>query len=78
MVSLVGPFVGAAIGRRPSYDELAAALFDLQRRFAALEVENAQLRAENAELKRRLAKDSSSSSRPPSSDSPFRKPAPRS
>ena len=34
--------------------------------------------AEIAELKRRLAQNSSNSSRPPASDSPFRKPAPRS
>lgn len=43
-----------------------------------LEARIGDLEAENAELKRRLAQDSSNSSRPPSSDSPFRKPPPRS
>jgi hypothetical protein len=38
----------------------------------------AQLRAEVAELKRQLGQNSSNSSRPPSSDSPFAKPAPKS
>ncbi len=40
-----------------------------------------QLRAQAeliAELERRLSKDSTTSSKPPSSDSPYRKPAPRS
>lgn len=39
-------------------------------RVEALETENKQLRAENAELKRRLGENSSNSSKPPSSDSP--------
>jgi transposase len=58
-------------GSRPSYEELAA--------------ENAQLRAlveqlhsELAELKRQLGTNSQNSSKPPSSDSPFDKPAPKS
>jgi transposase len=58
-------------GRCPSYEELAA--------------ENAQLRAlvealqaEMAELKRRLGQNSRNSSKPPASDSPFTKPAPKS
>ncbi|WP_246633870.1 DUF6444 domain-containing protein, partial [Pseudonocardia nigra] len=38
----------------------------------------AQLRGEVAELKRRLGMNSRNSSKPPSSDSPFVKPAPRS
>ncbi len=37
-----------------------------------------ELRAENAELKRQLGQDSRNSSKPPSSDSPFAKPAPKS
>lgn len=37
-----------------------------------------QLEAEVAELKRRLGQNSRNSSRPPSSDSPFTKPAPKS
>lgn len=64
--------------RQPSYDDLVRVIADLQRDVAQLRSENAELRAENAELKRRLAQDSSNSSKPPSSDSPFRKPAPRS
>jgi transposase len=36
------------------------------------------LRAEVAELKRQLGQNSRNSSRPPSSDSPFAKPAPKS
>ena len=43
-----------------------------------LRVEVAELRAQNAELRRRLDQDSSNSSRPPSSDSLFVRPAPRS
>jgi transposase len=49
---------------RPSYDELAALVV--------------ALRAEVAELKRQLGQNSSNSSKPPSSDSPFTKPAPKS
>ncbi|MDQ3522824.1 MAG: IS66 family transposase [Gemmatimonadota bacterium] len=64
--------------RRPSYDDLVRVIADLQDRLAAVEARNAELESENAELKRRLAQDSSNSSKPPSSDSPFRKPAPRS
>ena len=47
-------------------------------RLDALEAENTALRAENAELKRRLGLDSRNSSKPPSTDSPFAKPAPKS
>lgn len=36
-----------------------------------------QLAARVAELERRLGKDSSNSSKPPSSDAPFAKPAPK-
>jgi transposase len=57
--------------RRPSYDELAALVVR-----QAEQIE--QLRAEVAELRRQLGQDSRNSSRPPSSDSPFTKPAPRS
>ena len=45
----------------------------LQREVAELRRENEALRAENAELKRRLGLDSSTSSKPPSSDG-LRKP----
>jgi transposase len=58
-------------GGRPSYDELAALVVEQAR---AIE----ELRVENAELKRRLGMDSTNSSKPPSSDSPFTKPAPKS
>jgi transposase len=58
-------------GERPSYDELAALV-------ASQAAEIAALRAEVAELKRRLGQNSQNSSRPPSSDSPFVKPAPKS
>src|SRR6185312_15185491 len=43
-----------------------------------LQAEIAEVRAENAELKRQLGQNSRNSSRPPSSDSPFAKPAPKS
>ncbi len=52
---------------------------------ASLRAENAALRAQieqllqrMAELEARLAKDSHNSSKPPSSDPPFKKPPPRS
>ncbi len=48
---------------------------------AQLDAQGAQLAAQAeqiAELQRRLGKDSTTSSKPPSSDSPYRKPAPRS
>jgi transposase len=57
--------------RRPSYEELAA--------LAVRQAEQiAQLRTEVAELKRQLGQNSQNSSKPPSSDSPFAKPAPKS
>ena len=43
-----------------------------------LQAEIAEVRAENAELKRQLGQNSRNSSRPPSSDSPFAKAAPKS
>jgi transposase len=63
--------VGVSSDSRPSYDELAGLVVSLTARLTALE-------AENAELKRRLGMDSTNSSKPPSSDSPFTKPAPKS
>jgi transposase len=63
---------------RPSYDELAALVVEQARVIAELRARVAALEAENAELKRRLGMNSSNSSRPPSSDSPFTKPAPKS
>ena len=58
-------------GRRPSYEELAALVASQAEQIARLE-------AEVAELKRQLGQNSQNSSRPPSSDSPFVKPAPKS
>ena len=63
---------------RPSYDELAALVVAQAQIIEQLRTEVAQLRAENAELKRRLEMNSTNSSKPPSSDSPFTKPAPKS
>ena len=70
---------------RPSYDELAALVVtqarlieELRGELAQLRADNDKLRAENAELRRRLGANSRNSSKPPSSDSPFVKPAPRS
>jgi len=58
-------------GSRPSYEELAA--------LVVVQAEQiAQLRAEVVELRRQLGQNSRNSSKPPSSDSPFVKPAPRS
>jgi transposase len=58
-------------GSRPSYEELAALVVAQADRIAQLEVEV-------AELRRQLGQNSQNSSRPPSSDSPFVKPAPKS
>ena len=69
----------------PSYEdlvaentELRALVVRLTARLDVLEAENAKLRAENADLKRQLGQNSQNSSRPPSTDSPFAKPAPKS
>jgi transposase len=63
--------------RRPSY-ELAALVVQQAELIERLQAEIAEVRAENAELKRQLGQNSRNSSRPPSSDSPFAKPAPKS
>ncbi|HEX4394060.1 MAG TPA: IS66 family transposase [Mycobacterium sp.] len=63
---------------RPSYDELAALVVQQAQVIAELRERVDALEAENAELKRRLGMDSTNSSKPPSSDSPFTKPAPKS
>ena len=57
---------------------LLARLAALETALAERDVLIAALRAENAELRRRLGQDSRNSSKPPSTDSPFDKPAPRS
>jgi transposase len=57
--------------RRPCYEELAALVVRQAERIE-------QLEAEVAELRRQLGQNSRNSSKPPSSDSPFTKPAPKS
>jgi transposase len=57
--------------RRPSYEELAALVVRQAERIE-------QLEGEVGELRRQLGQNSRNSSKPPSSDSPFAKPAPRS
>jgi transposase len=57
--------------RRPSYEELVALVVRQAEQIARLE-------AEVAELRRQLGQNSRNSSKPPSSDSPFIKPAPKS
>ena len=59
------------VGPGPSYEELAA-------ENAQLRVMVEVLRAEVAELRRQLGQNSRNSSKPPSSDSPFTKPKPKS
>jgi transposase len=61
-----------------SYEELAAENAQLQAMMLELRVVVEQLRAENAELRRQLGQNSRNSSKPPSSDSPFAKAAPKS
>jgi transposase len=58
-------------GRRPSYEDLAALVASQAEQIGRLE-------AEVAELRRQLGQNSRNSSRPPSSDSPFVKPSPKS
>jgi transposase len=58
-------------GRVPSYEELTALVVRQAERIE-------QLEAEVAELRRQLGQNSRNSSRPPSSDSPFVKPSPKS
>jgi transposase len=59
------------VGPPPSYEELAALV-------AAQAERIAQLQAEVAQLRGQLGQNSRNSSKPPSSDSPFAKPAPKS
>ncbi len=59
---------------RSLIEELQRRIETLEGRVAELERENAALRAENADLKRRLGLDSSTSSKPPSSDGLRKKP----
>jgi transposase len=71
--------------RRPSYEQLAAENTRLRAENAQLRADNVELRAmmaavrdEVSELKRQMGQNSRNSSKPPSSDSPFAKPAPKS
>jgi transposase len=64
-------------GGRPSYDDLAAVVAAQAEVIEQLRGRVAELEAEAAELKRRLAQNSRNSSRPPSSDG-LAKPAPKS
>src|SRR5271165_3279611 len=59
---------------RSEISALRAEVADLRRENAGLRAENAGLRAENAELRRRLDLDSTTSSKPPSSDGLRKKP----
>jgi transposase len=54
--------------------DVSALIEVLRQEIAALVAENAALRQEVADLRRRLDKDSSNSSKPPSSDGPAKKP----
>jgi transposase len=63
---------------QPSYDELAARNAALEAQRAELAVRVTALEALVAELTAQLKANSRNSSRPPSSDSPFVKPAPKS
>ncbi|MFJ2477998.1 DUF6444 domain-containing protein [Streptomyces sp. NPDC087659] len=58
--------------------DLQAEVAAMRAQLATKDSRIAEQHAEIAGLKRRLALDSSNSSKPPSSDSPFRKPMPRS
>lgn len=64
--------------RRPSYEELAAENAQLRAENAELRAMMAAVRDEVAELKHQVGQNSRNSSKPPSSDSPFTKPAPKS
>lgn len=57
--------------------ELELRLAELGQQVGQLVAQNRQLAAENDELRCRLGSDSSNSSRPPSSDSPYGKPKPK-
>lgn len=62
----------------PGIGELLERLAALETQLAQANAVIAELRAENAELRARLGMDSRNSSKPPSTDSPFDKPIPRS
>ena len=61
-----------------SYEDLAALVVRQAEQIEQLQARVETLRAEVAELTRRLGQNNRNSSKPPSSDSPFVKPAPKS
>jgi transposase len=63
---------------RPSYEDLACENAELRELVKVLIARQDALEQENAELRRQLGLNSRNSSKPPSSDSPFVKPAPKS
>src|SRR3979411_3283102 len=63
---------------RPSYEDLVAENAELREVVGELSAVVTELRAEVAELRRQLGQNSRNSSKPPASDSPFAKPAPKS
>jgi transposase len=73
-----GIMVAVSEPPQPSYDELAARNAALEAERAGLTARVARLEAVVAELTAQLKQNSTNSSRPPSSDSPFAKPAPKS
>lgn len=77
-------YVDLAGLRAERIGDLERRLAELEQRLGQLAMDNRQLveqsgllAAENEELRRRLGSDSSNSSRPPSSDSPYGKPKPK-
>ena len=62
---------------KPSYEDLEKTVRAQAERIGELEALVRRLAVENEELRRRLESDSSNSSRPPSSDSPYDKPRPK-
>jgi len=66
---------GVPAPQSPSYEDLAGLVAALEVEVRALREDNERLRAENTELRGRLGMDSTNSSRPPSSDSPYAKPS---
>lgn len=74
------PWIMAAVSgaSKPSYDELAALVVAQAEQIAVLRAEIVRLEARVVELEARLNQNSRNSSKPPGSDSPFVKPAPKS
>lgn len=66
-----------AVNPNPEIADWARRFAELEAKFTLLLAENVKLKEENAELKRRLGMDSSNSSKPPSTNSPFKRPPPQ-